>query len=155
MAINPFTKRPKERPVFTRTFEDDGATFTLTFRKPGQIENSAAYDLGEELVERYLGTDTKPGPGFPPIGGIAVHVTETALKTGALYAVMQPADAVERYSAEEFVAFQATLSDECWQAVASFSQEVRDGTASVPPTCEADTASSSASASPSAEATPK
>jgi hypothetical protein len=154
MAVNPFTRRPKVRPVFSRSFVDEDWAFTLTFKKPGPLENSAAWDRGEELNKRYLGDDDSKGMDFLLADGTVVELSPTVIRNACAYETMQPRDAGERYRAEDFIAFQATLSDQCWQEVTDFAREVRKGATDVPPTSGGATVPSSESASDTPNVTP-
>lgn len=145
MAFNPYSRRPVEREVKSKTFTDGDDSFTLTFKKPGQIEKCAAVDTGNELVKRYLDS----GLGWPPIGGKVVRITPMSVQNAALYAEMQPGDAQERYTVEEFVAFQAVLSDETWEQVSAFIVEVMTGSDPTPSGADTATPSESASGTPS------
>lgn len=125
--FDPYTRKSKPRQVSTRTFKDGGDEITLTFQPPRQIDRCAALDHASELIKTFIGTPEAPGSGWPPIGGEAVDVTPTAVQNAALYAVMQPKDVQERYTTEQFVAFQVVLDFETWMQIAQFGQEVIAG----------------------------
>ncbi len=125
MAVNfQNSQRPAAREAKTREFTDAVGIFSVTVRRPGQVERCSSLDKANDLIRRFLGTDTTPGIGWPPIGGQAADVSPTMIQNAALYAAMQPDDAPERYSTEEWVAMQVVLADETWLAVNAFLAEV-------------------------------
>lgn len=127
MPFNPWALRPMPRPAQSRTFTDvaQGATFTLTFRALNAVDAAAKMDRTDALVQRHI-TD---GIDFPPVGGEVVKVSRALLDMAALLETMQPEDAGERYTAEEFVAMAYGLSSETWIAIQRFGNEVEQGAA--------------------------
>ena len=154
MALNPYSRRPAARVVHVRTFRDGADTLTLAFFRPGPIENCAALDYGNELIAQFLGSKSKPGPGWPAIGGVSVKVSPTVIQNATALQFMQPDNAADYkdektgepaqfVSAEEFVAFQAVLLPDTWDAILNFRLEVASDTGEIPPTSGAGTGASS------------
>lgn len=125
----------------------DGSSFTLTFQRPGQIENAAIYDRGEELVLFYLGDPDDdsviPHPFPPMLDGTIIQPSKTALRSAASMEMMQPDGITERYDAEAFVAMQRGLPKAVWAQVTAFVGEVRKEAKAVPKGSGADTETSS------------
>jgi hypothetical protein len=134
--FNVWQKRPKTRTPQTKTFQDidedsgepDGEPFDLTFWRLTDPEESRALEIRDMLVERYLGdpeNNVKAERDFPPVGDEAVELSKPMLLNAAVMEMMQPPFAADRYTAEEFVAMRARLSEPTRREIALFMNSVK------------------------------
>jgi hypothetical protein len=131
--FNPFALRPQQQGAsvsreFQRPDEIGGEVpFTLTFRPLTEPEKGMAQDLRDTLVRRYLGdvdNGVDPEMEFPPLDGGIIPMSMTLTQNAAFMEIMQPNDAVEKYSCLDFIAMSATLRPVVWQQILLFCNEV-------------------------------
>lgn len=132
---NPFRGATKTaRASQTKEFQDiDEETgdpfeepFTLTFFRRGDIEDTKAYELGQELVERYVGdpvNDIAAVIKFPPVRGKSYQPTATTCQNAAAMYWSQPQDVEDKFSPEEFIAMRLTWATQTRSDVMAFLQE--------------------------------
>src|SRR6185369_1255096 len=86
MKLDVWTLEKRERPVETRSFEQDGIGFTLSLRVPNAAELSQGNEISRRLIETHV-TGTADRPPIPFPGGIVL--TDTFCLLMAMFFVMQ------------------------------------------------------------------
>lgn len=135
---NVWERRPQERTPQTRTFQDIDETtgepkddpFTLTLWRLEEAEETRAFEIAAELTVQFVGDPKKkqkPTHEFPPIGGKIYKITSTMCLTAAMMEMMQPPSvaAEDRYTADEFLALRAPLSEQCRREIQEWMDSLR------------------------------
>ncbi len=101
----------RQRPAETRTFTQDGISFTLTIRRPDTADYAAADEQARELVERHItGVDGIPAVPFP--GGVKLTRALAKIMANA-YEMQCPENPADRYPLEELIMLSDKLP-EAW-----------------------------------------
>jgi hypothetical protein len=109
--LDVFSLQRRERQAQTRTFEQDGVSFTLTLRPPDVADLARAAEVAQRMKEDFItGSEARPACEFP--GG--VKVSEALFLLAATAAEMQcPENRADRYEPEELIQIADKLP-EAW-----------------------------------------
>jgi hypothetical protein len=109
--LDTFALNRRERPSQSRTFEQDGVSFTLTLRAPDVADLARAAEVAARMKEDFItGSDLRPPCEFPD----GVKVSEGLFLLAATAAEMQcPENRADRYEPEELIQLSDKLP-EAW-----------------------------------------
>lgn len=109
--LDVWTLEKREREAETRSFEQDGASFTLTLRTPDTADFCAAQERAKELIETHV-TGAGGQPPYPFPGGVKLTEALAALMAN-VYEMQCPESPADRFELVELIQLADKLP-EAW-----------------------------------------